>query len=1070
MQFRAVRRTSTGKAEPVDDGRSLRDEERTPDAAASARRAAVLFDAMPCMVNIIDRDYTVLEVSGRLLAELKLQPSEVIGKKCFSVYRGLDAICPECSIPEVLRTGKPVSRVTSYTEKALAASAATVCAVPVTGPDGTITEIIEFLSDASYLNEMERLYRNIFENMIEVYFRSDFRGRLKLVSPSAVRMFGFSSPEEALGLHLVRDFLADPGDRMVFLGTLRSNDAGSHTVRLRRRDGSIFDAEISFRLFFDETGRPAGTEGFIRDVSERMNAQRELVAERERLNSIFDSLPIGVIVLDSETHRIVLVNPSAEAMCGTAEEQMTDRECHDFICPNARGNCPVSDHGRTVDRREAILLRSDGGQVDILKTVIPFVMAGREHLLEVFIDITDRKKIVDDLLTARDQLETARKAAEEAALSAEAASRTKSDFLANMSHEIRTPMNGIIGMTGLLLGTAMTTEQREYAETVRNSSEALLTIINDILDFSKIEAGKLDFEMLDFDLRSMLEDFSDLYSVRVHQKDLEFISIIEPDVPSLLQGDPGRLRQVLANMVANAIKFTSHGEIALHVSLIEERPGAVMLRFSVTDTGIGIPEDTVEKLFEPFTQADASTTRKYGGTGLGLSISKRLVQMMGGVIGVRSRVGEGSEFSFTALFQLQKQARLEPSRVSIQNVRILAMDDNSTNRRLLSILLESWGTRYEITASGAEALASLKKAAGEGDPFRIAILDMQMPEMNGEMLGRIIQEDPELRRTLLVMMTSIGMKGDARRLREMGFKAYLTKPLKQSQLYDCLCTVNGTVEPSPEGGPAPGEIITTHSLVEDRRRRIRVLVVEDNVVNQLVALKILERLGYHADVVENGLEALASLRRVPYDLVLMDCQMPVMDGYEATRRIRGRDSGVLNPAIPVVAMTAHAMAGDRELCIEAGMDDYFTKPVKPEFLDEMLRKWLNIGGGLSSPDAGGALGEDSGGVFNRGELLDRIGGDEAFLAELLAIFIEDTGKNVRRLMNRSEDDTRDSLMRLAHSIKGSSANTAAPAMRSAAAELEKAYRNGEDGRIPDLIETLVREFHRLQSVLSRSPG
>jgi two-component system, sensor histidine kinase and response regulator len=400
------------------------------------------------------------------------------------------------------------------------------------------------------------------------------------------------------------------------------------------------------------------------------------------------------------------------------------------------------------------------------------------------------------------------------------------------------------------------------------------------------------------------------------------------------------------------------------------------------------------------------------------------------------------------------------------------VDDNSTNRRLFSLLLASWGCRFGIALSGAEALSHLRAAAAEGDPYRIALLDMQMPGMDGEMLGRIILEDSELHSTILVLMTSIGMKGDARKFQDMGFRAYLTKPLRQSQLYDCLCTVNGTIyaDVSHEGTHAGKEIITRHSLVEDRKRRIRVLVVEDNVVNRMVALKTLERLGYHADAVENGAEALSTLCKVSYDLVLMDCQMPVMDGYEATRRIRSRQAGVLNPSVPVIAVTAHAMTGDRELCISAGMDDYVSKPVKPDVLDEMLRKWLDIGAGLSSPGAGGASGEEPHGIFNREELLDRIGGDEGFLGELLAIYIEDTGKNIRRLMNRTEEDTPDSLMRLAHSIKGSSANAAAPAMRTVAGELEKAFRNGENDRIPDLVETLAREFHRLRSVLSRSSG
>jgi PAS domain S-box-containing protein len=673
-------------------------------------------------------------------------------------------------------------------------------------------------------------------------------------------------------------------------------------------------------------------------VAERTS---ELEASERKLSSIIDFLPDATLVIDRQG-KVIAWNRAMEKMTGIGSGQMIGKGNFEYSVPFVGKRRPMLidlvlhpdealEQQYDAFRREGNTLFAESCSHQLKRTPV-HLFASASSLcdangqvvgsIETLRDITQWKEIEKELIEAR--------------CMAEDATRAKSDFLANMSHEIRTPMNGVLGMTELLLDTKLNDEQREYARTVQTSADALLTIINDILDFSKIEAGKLDFEELDFDLRLALDEMAELASIKADEKDLEFANFVHPNVPSLLSGDPGRLRQVLLNLATNAIKFTQQGEVVVEVSLVSEGADRAILRFAVKDTGIGIPEDRQGRLFKSFSQVDSSTTRKFGGTGLGLAISKRLVEMMGGEIGMESREGKGSTFWFTAVLKKQKGDGLEPKTdfmpENVQSKRILAVDDNAINLRIMQSYLRSWQCRATVVESAQKAMALMETAAKENEPYDMAIIDFMMPGMDGQALGEAIKAHPELKDTHLILLTSRGLRGDAARARSVGFDAYLTKPIKQSQLFDAVRSVFG--KQTSCDGKDMSPIITKHSIAENSKKKLKILLTEDNPVNQRVALIHLRKFGYAADVANNGLEAVEAIHTRRYDLVLMDVQMPEMDGHEATRAIRSAGH-----RMPIIAMTANAMKGDREKCLASGMDDYIAKPVNPKRLLEKINQW-----------------------------------------------------------------------------------------------------------------------------------
>lgn len=830
-------------------------------------------------------------------------------------------------------------------------------------------------------------------------------------------------------------------------------------VEGKRKDGRVFPIQLSISEV--KIGNKRTFTGIIHDITERKKAEEEL----RKLSRAVDQSPVSTVITDN-CGKIEYVNPKFSWLTGYTQKEICGKDSS--ILKSGKQTQEFYEelwqtilsgkewHGEFCNKKKNGELYWEYASISPLKDHDGTI----SHFVAVKEDITERKVMEEALVQAKE--------------SAEAANKAKSNFLANMSHEIRTPMNGVIGMTELLLSnTELNPRQREYVETVRQSGETLLHLINDILDFSKIEVGKFNLESLSFNLLDIIQDTADLLGYKAREKGIEIIVRYIPNTPHYMIGDARRIRQILTNLIGNAIKFTDAGYILINASCEEKSDLEVKLRLSVEDTGIGIPEVELNNVFDKFSQVDASSTRRYGGSGLGLTISKQLVEMMGGTIGVTSKPGHGTTFCFTLKLPLDKKAPAAPIYTpDLTSLRVLIVDDNDVNCRVLQELLSSWGARNSVCSTGEGALEELHEAISAGDPYHIAIIDHQMPVMDGEMLGRTIKDGPDIQKTILLMLTSMDREGDATRMMQIGFAAYLMKPVRQSELMDTLTIL---WEARDRNGK---EFITRHSLADFRKGRkisitknlpdiqVHVLVVEDNLVNQKVAVGMLENLGCHVNVANNGVEALGMTAKQPYDLVFMDCQMPKMDGYEATAKIRLREK---KKHTIIIAMTAYAMVGEGDRCIKAGMDDYLSKPIRLRDLQKTVKRWtvkLNSkikGNGRNFKNNEGHPSS----VFDLSRIIEALGGDMDLVKKILGVFLEDTPKQIKKLQESLSSKDKNLIKDQTHSLKGAAGEIGAERFKEIVCDIELVVKGGDLGTADDLFKELKLAYRSLKKEINQ---
>jgi PAS domain S-box-containing protein len=913
------------------------------------------------------------------------------------------------------------------------------------------------------LDHERYLLHSLLDNLPDSIYFKDRQSRFLRVSSGLADKFGLADPSVAIGKTDADFFTPEHAEQ-----------ARSDEQEVMRTGNPILDkveketwsqhddtwcstTKIPLR---DGTGTIIGTFGISRDITEHKRAEASLARERDLLKTIIDNIP-DLIFIKDRAGRFVAVNAAMlRVLQVETVEVVLGKTDFDFSPPELAANYVADDQmvmrsaKPMIDQEEAAR-DAKGNEIWLLTTKVPLFDEDRNvtGLVGIGRNITNRKRAEQELIAAKE--------------AADMANRAKSDFLANMSHEIRTPMNAIIGMTELVLDTRLAQSQRDYLRMVRESGESLLTVINDILDFSKIEAGKLDLDNTLFDLRENLGDTMKSLALRAHSKNLELAFRVEPDVPRALYGDVGRLRQIIVNLVGNAIKFTECGEVVVDVRCVVQTADMAKCHITVRDTGIGIPEDKLSSIFDEFEQVDRSTTRRFGGTGLGLAISSRLVELMGGRIWVESTLGEGSEFHINIEFALGDEAELEhpiKNAVVVGGTPALVVDDNATNRLILDEMLRNWGMKPTLVDNAAAALETLRSAEADGNPFRLLLSDVNMPESDGFMLSKWIRDDPSLSDVAIIMLTSSGRPGDAERRDKLGVSASLLKPAKQSEIFDAIVRALGVT--APEDDPSQQAVLDKATKLGT----LRILLAEDNVVNQKLAQGVLSRQGHDVTIANNGHEAIEALRKADFDVVLMDVQMPELDGFEAATMIRSAEQ-ITGKHQPIIAMTAHAMSGDRELCLEAGMDEYVSKPIR---VNELMDKLAIVLAGrrpllaaeLTAKSDLPTSSSPAGCTIEWDVVLEGMMGDEALLRDCLEACLLESPRFMQAIHAAITNNDGEALNRAAHSLKGSIAFLHVDAAFQSAQQLETAGSDNNFELAQQEATALSQHFQRIVDTLT----